>query len=125
MAKLCGDDRPDLLVNLTNDSWYGDSWEPDQHLNFARVRAVEHRVPLVRATNTGVSAVVLSTGEVVARLPWGAEDVLTYDVPILTRPRTVFARVAAYVAPFTWLVGLVVAVAGVRRARRGVRALSA
>ena len=125
VAKLCGDERPDLLVNLTNDSWYGDSWEPDQHLNFARVRAVEHRVPLVRATNTGVSAVVLSTGEVVARLPWGAEDVLTYDVPILARPRTVFARIAAYVAPFTWLVGLVVAVAGVRRARRGVRAVSA
>lgn len=63
--------RPNLLVNVTNDAWFGDTAEPYQHLAGARFRAVEHRVDLVRAVNSGVSAVVSSTGEMVAQTPVG------------------------------------------------------
>lgn len=61
--------RPNLLVNITNDAWFGDTAEPHQHAAFARFRAVEHRVDLVRAVNSGVSGVIASTGEVLARTP--------------------------------------------------------
>jgi apolipoprotein N-acyltransferase len=94
VREVCGDAHPDILVSLTNDSWFGDSWEPYQHLNFTRFRAVEHRAPLVRATNTGVSAFVSITGDVAAsdRLGLWQEGVLVKDVPILDRGPTIYAR---------------------------------
>ena len=55
---------PDLLVNLTNDTWFGDTTEPWIHLALAKLRAVEHRRYLVRATNTGVSALIDPVGRV-------------------------------------------------------------
>ena len=58
---------PHLLVNITNDSWFGDSNEPWIHLALAQFRAVEHHRYLVRATNSGVSAVVDPLGRVVTR----------------------------------------------------------
>jgi len=62
---LVREGNPDLLVNLTNDAWFGDSTEPWIHLALAKLRSVEHRKYLVRATNTGVSAIVDATGAVV------------------------------------------------------------
>jgi apolipoprotein N-acyltransferase len=58
---------PDLLVNMTNDAWFGDTAEPWEHLALAQLRAVEHRRYLVRGTNSGVSAVVDPVGRVIAR----------------------------------------------------------
>jgi len=58
---------PHLLVTLANDAWFGDSQEPWLHLALARLRAIEHRRWLVRATNSGISALVDPTGTVVAR----------------------------------------------------------
>ena len=58
-----------LLVTVSNDAWFGDSIGPHQHLEIARVRAAETGRWLVRATNTGLSAVVSPRGEVSARLP--------------------------------------------------------
>lgn len=55
---------PDLLVNLTNDAWFGNSTEPWIHLALAKLRAVEHRRYLVRATNSGVSAIIDPVGRV-------------------------------------------------------------
>ncbi len=57
---------PELLVNMTNDAWFGDTAEPWEHLALAQLRAVEHRRYLVRGTNSGVSAVVDPVGRVVA-----------------------------------------------------------
>lgn len=57
---------PDLLVTLANDAWFGDSQEPRMHLALARLRAIEHRRWLVRATNSGISALVDPTGAIVA-----------------------------------------------------------
>jgi apolipoprotein N-acyltransferase len=59
--------NPHLLVNLTNDSWFGRTTEPEIHLALAKFRAVEHHRYLVRATNTGVSAVIDPAGRVVTR----------------------------------------------------------
>ena len=58
--------RPDLFVNLTNDAWFGDTNEPWIHLALAKFRSVEHRRYLVRATNSGVSAIIDPVGRVVA-----------------------------------------------------------
>jgi apolipoprotein N-acyltransferase len=93
VRESAGDERPDLLVSLANDSWFGDSWEPWQHLNFTRFRAVEHGVPVVRATNTGVSAFVSATGDVEGFLPVGTKNVLVQDVPLVARPRTLYVRI--------------------------------
>jgi apolipoprotein N-acyltransferase len=57
---------PELLVNMTNDAWFGDTSEPWEHLALAQFRAIEHRRYLVRGTNSGVSAVVDPAGRVVA-----------------------------------------------------------
>ena len=64
--------RPHLLVTLANDAWFGDSQEPWIHLALARLRAVAHRRFMVRATNSGVSAIIDPAGRIVART-----DVLT------------------------------------------------
>jgi apolipoprotein N-acyltransferase len=57
--------QPELLVNMTNDAWFGDTTEPWQHLALAKFRAVEHHRYLVRSTNSGVSAIVDPSGRVV------------------------------------------------------------
>ena len=59
--------NPDLLVNLTNDAWFGDSTEPWIHLALSKFRAIEHRRYLVRATNSGVSAIVDPVGRIVVQ----------------------------------------------------------
>ena len=91
---VAGEQHPDVLVSLTNDSWFGDSWEPYQHLNFTRFRAVEHRAPLVRATNTGISAFVSITGDVADadRLGLFQAGVLVKDVPLIDRGPTLYVR---------------------------------
>jgi apolipoprotein N-acyltransferase len=58
--------HPDMLVNLTNDAWFGDTTEPWIHLALAKLRAVEHRRYLLRASNSGVSAIIDPVGRVVA-----------------------------------------------------------
>ncbi len=62
---IVGNGDPDLLANLTNDAWFGDTTEPWIHLALAKLRAVEHRRYFVRSTNSGVSAIVDPVGRVV------------------------------------------------------------
>lgn len=76
------------LVNVTKDSWFGDTFEPWQHFQLSELRAVELRVPLIRSTNTGLSGVVAATGE--ARTltePFHeAYEILEVSVPLVPRP---------------------------------------
>ena len=84
-------DQPDLLINLTNDGWFHGSAELDMHLAIGVFRAVEHRVALARAVNTGLTALVDGNGEVQAFLPKESSGVLSVTVPIDDRT-SVYSR---------------------------------
>jgi apolipoprotein N-acyltransferase len=84
-----------LLVNVTNDAWFGDSTARHQHLQIARMRALEAGRYLVRAANDGITAVIDATGTVVGRLPQFQEGVLRADVQPMTG-LTPYARVGNY-----------------------------
>lgn len=83
--------RPSWLVNLTNDGWYGRTPGPYQHLLQARVRAVEEGLPLVRAANSGISAIVDPHGRLVASLGLDRQGVVDGDLPAALPP-TPYAR---------------------------------
>ncbi len=74
--------RADVLLNLTNDGWFRGSAEQQAHLAISVFRAVECRTPLVRAVNTGISAVIDGNGRIIASLPRATEGVLSADVPL-------------------------------------------
>ena len=88
---VTGDPRPSWLVNMTDDSWFGPNTGPMQHLLIARVRAIEEGLPIARAANSGISAVIDSYGRVRARLDLGLRGVLDNDLPVALPP-TPYAR---------------------------------
>jgi apolipoprotein N-acyltransferase len=78
---LRGTTRPDWLLQITNDAWFGTLTGPFQHAAQARLRAVEQGLPLVRVANTGVTEVVDARGRVTASLPFGTEGFLDAALP--------------------------------------------
>jgi apolipoprotein N-acyltransferase len=80
-----------FMTNITNDAWFGDSGGPLQHLAMVPLRAVENRIAIVRAANTGVSAFVLPSGAIQSTLPLGVRGTLRGEVP-LRRGYTFYAR---------------------------------
>src|SRR5215469_14249888 len=85
-------DRPEWLINITNDAWYGFTSGPFQHFAIARVRAIEQGLPMVRAANNGVSGLVDPLGHVVRRLALDAVGILDLPLP-RALPATVYEQV--------------------------------
>ncbi|MBI5480664.1 MAG: apolipoprotein N-acyltransferase [Deltaproteobacteria bacterium] len=110
--------RPNLLVNLTNDSWFGRSSEPYQHAGLASFRAIELRRTLVRATNTGISGIVDPRGRVTTRGGLFRVETLRGAAPLL-EVRTLYARVGDWPAWLALAWVLVLIGLAVRGGRRG------
>ncbi len=80
-AVVQGTERPGLIVNVTNDGWFGNTTGPRQHLHQSRVRAVEEGLPLVRAANNGISAIIDAQGRILARLDMNERGVIDPPIP--------------------------------------------
>jgi apolipoprotein N-acyltransferase len=107
-------ERPGWLVNVTNDGWFGISTGPYQHFQQARVLAIAEGLPLVRAANTGISAVIDPVGRVVNALPLGIEGVLDARLPTAIEP-TIYVRYGNYFLVLVLVVSLIIV--GQRRFR--------
>ena len=81
-----GPDRPGWLLNVTNDAWFGRTSGPHQHFAQARLRAVEEGLPVIRAANTGISAVIDARGRVLAQLGLGERGVIDHPLPVPEKP---------------------------------------
>jgi apolipoprotein N-acyltransferase len=83
--------RPDFIFNPSNDAWFG-RWGPPQHLAQARLRAAEEGLPVIRATPTGISALIDARGQVVQQLAWKTAGVIDAYLPPQSPQPTLFAR---------------------------------
>lgn len=90
-AMTDADGRPDVLLQITNDAWFGDISGPYQHLAQARMRAIEQGLPFVRAANTGISAVIDPRGDIVASIPLGVAGYLDALLPPPLEP-TIYSK---------------------------------
>lgn len=88
-----------LLVNLTNDAWFGDTVAPWQHARLAQWRAVETRRYLLRVTNTGLTSLINPKGEVLETLPLFSSGVLKAQVEVM-KGETLYVRFGDW---FAWL----------------------
>lgn len=84
-------ERPDFILQITNDAWFGQYAGPQQHLAQARMRAVEQGVPLVRAANTGISAMIDPFGRMIAALPLNEAGYIDAPLPMPISP-TLYSR---------------------------------
>ena len=83
--------RPGFIFNPSNDAWFG-RWGPPQHLAQARLRAAEEGIPDIRASPTGISAVIDGRGKLIKTLPWHAAGVIDAVIPPAADSPTPFAR---------------------------------
>jgi len=95
--------RPDILINLTNDAWYGRSTGPFQHFHQSVVRAVEQGLPLIRVGNNGISGVIDPYGRVLGKLDLDATDALDSRVPRALKP-TIYSRFGDLPFVMLWLI---------------------
>ncbi|MDP9196374.1 MAG: apolipoprotein N-acyltransferase [Pseudomonadota bacterium] len=105
--------RPQWLLNVTNDAWFGISAGPWQHFAIARVRAVEEGVPLVRVANTGISGVVDPWGRIVTRSRLGTVEILESGLPQALQDGPIFARYGNKVYGIMLLMTVLFTIAGV------------
>jgi apolipoprotein N-acyltransferase len=104
----------DLIVNISNDTWFGRSIGPMQHLQIARMRALENGRYLLRGTNNGVTAIIEPNGNVVSQLPQFEQGVLLGEVTAM-EGQTPYSRWLDL--PVVFISMLLIAVAGVVRYR--------
>jgi len=98
----------ELLINVSNDSWFGDYGLPRFHLIFAKLRSLETRLPQVRVTNTGYSALILPNGDVRQESEYGRRQAMTWSVPITRQTNSLITTWGDWFGPTS----LIVAIAG-------------
>lgn len=81
-----------ILLNITNDSWFGPFGEPELHLALATFRSIETRLPMIRSTNTGYSALILPDGQITQKSKMRVAQVLNFSVPIIAPSITVIKK---------------------------------
>lgn len=81
-----------FIINLTNDSWYGDTAEPYQHLFLSKWRALEFSLPIIRSTNTGITSVIYPDGSESQRLLVGEKNTLEEIIPLPSPQNTIYQR---------------------------------
>ena len=111
--------RADWILQITNDAWFGSFSGPQQHLAIARLRAAEFGLPLLRAANTGISALIDARGRVVASLPLGEAGYLDVSLPGAAG-ETFYARHGDGLLTLL-LSGIILALTAGRRALRALR----
>ncbi len=99
LSRLAINNGASMLINMTNDGWFGRSAAPYQHLAMARMRSIENRVWLMRAANTGISAAIDPAGRVVDSMGLGKEGAMVVGTPIHTQGRSFYTR---YGDVFAW-----------------------
>ena len=104
-------DRPDWMINITNDAWFGNSSGPRQHLAAARLRAVEEGLPLLRAANTGISAAFDSKGHEIGRIEMQTTGILPVHLPAPLL-MTLYARVGLMLPAGAAIISLVTGLYG-------------
>jgi len=107
-------DRPQWMVTITNDAWFGNSTGPRQHLAAARMRAVEEGLPIMRAANTGISGGYDARGRELGRISLGITDTIALQLPG-PMPRTVFGQLGLAVPAGMSLCMIAVAIWRLRR----------
>ncbi len=109
--------RPQVLLNVTNDAWFGQTPGPYQHARQARLRAIEEGVPMIRAANNGISSVIDAYGRVIGSLPLGTDGVLDTGLPRAIG-LTTFSRVGNLLAGLMIALCLLAAALSHRQRRR-------
>jgi len=119
-SRSLADQGAQIFVNVTNDSWFGTSAEPYQHLFMTVARGIEFRRPVVRATNTGLSAAMRADGTLLERSPLHAEWTHLYEIPYRKEPHPTFYQRYGFrlVPSILWLTAALLLATG-RRGRRG------
>jgi len=110
---------PEAMFNLTNDSWYGNTVQPMEHLVLASFRSIEHRRALVRSTNTGISAIVDPVGRIDRRTAQWTKASLVGRIPLM-QGRTVYAMLGDWIG---WVCAII-SVLGIIRALQTPRRLA-
>jgi apolipoprotein N-acyltransferase len=119
-SRELADQGAQIFVNVTNDSWFGTTAEPYQHLVMTLARGIEFRRPVVRATNTGISAAMTADGTEMDRSPLQEEWTHLYEIPYRKEPRPTFYQEYGHwlVPSILWLAAGILIAAGRRGGRR-------
>ena len=83
---------PDFIVNFTNDAWYGNTSGPYQHLYMTKLRAIEQGIPIARAANTGISAIIDPYGRILKMLPLNKEGIIDLQLPKALKTTTIYSK---------------------------------